>query len=97
MTNKDQEDHYKSTLNLVNNFVKSNQRKRINLLSDIESDVENIFLIGNKIFDDFDQKGDDWAAGWLLQVLKKHKPNFFNDTATTEIYTILFVGSVRCV
>ena len=22
---------------------------------------------------------------------------FFNDTATTEIYTILFVGSVRCV
>ena len=23
--------------------------------------------------------------------------NFFNDTATTEIYTSLFVGSVRCV
>ena len=23
--------------------------------------------------------------------------SFFNDTATTEIYTILFVGSVRCV
>ena len=22
---------------------------------------------------------------------------FFNDTATTESYTILFVGSVRCV
>ena len=22
---------------------------------------------------------------------------YFNDTATTEIYTILFVGSVRCV
>ena len=54
MTNKDQEDHYKSTLNLVNIFVKSNQRKRINLLSDIESEVENIFLIGKKIFDDFD-------------------------------------------
>ena len=51
MTNKDQEDHYKSTLNLVNIFVRSNQRKRINLLSDIESDVENIFLIGKKIFD----------------------------------------------
>ena len=24
-------------------------------------------------------------------------PFFFNDTATTESYTILFVGSVRCV
>ncbi|MDC3159728.1 hypothetical protein OA667_03215 [Prochlorococcus sp. AH-716-G10] len=87
MTNKDQEDHYKSTLNLVNIFVKSNQRKRINLLSDIESDVENIFSIGKKIFDDFDQKGDDWAAGWLLQVLKKHKPIFFNDKKYNWFFT----------
>ena len=29
-----------------------------------------------------------WPAIWMLPV---------NDTATTEIYTILFVGSVRCV
>ena len=79
MTNKDQEDHYKSTLDLVKKFVESNQRKRINLLSDIESEVENLFLIGKKLFDDFEQDGDDWAAGWLLQVLKKHKPIFFND------------------
>ena len=27
----------------------------------------------------------------------KYKLIIFNDTATTEIYTILFVGSVRCV
>ena len=79
MTNKDQEDHYKNTLNLVKKFVESNQRKRINLLSDIESEVDNLFLIGNKLFNDFDQDGEDWAAGWLLQVLKKHKPLFFND------------------
>ena len=46
MTNKDQEDHYKNTLNLVDLFVKSNQRKRINLLSNIESEFENLFLIG---------------------------------------------------
>ena len=70
MTNKDHYDHYKSTFELVKIFVESNQRKRIKLLSDIESEVENIFMIGNEIFDDFDQKGDDWAAGWLLQVLK---------------------------
>ena len=79
MTNKDQEDHYKSTLNLVKKFVESNQRKRINLLSDIESEVDNLFFIGKKLFDDFEKDGDDWAAGWLLQVLKKHKPIFFND------------------
>ena len=59
MTNKDQEDHYKSTLNLVKKFVDSNQRKRIKLLSDIESEVDNLFLIGERLFDDFEQDGDD--------------------------------------
>ena len=79
MTNKDQDEQYKSTLNLLKKFVESNQRKRINLLSNIESEVENLYKIGNKIFDFFDPAGEDWAAGWLLQVLKKHKPLFFND------------------
>ncbi len=79
MTNKDYDEHYKSTLNLVKKFIESNQRKRINLLSNIESEVDNLFLIGEKLFDNFEQDGDDWAAGWLLQVLKKHKPVFFSD------------------
>ena len=48
-------------------------------MSNIESEVDNLFEIGNKIFDLFDPAGEDWAAGWLLQVLKKHKPLFFND------------------
>ena len=79
MTNTNQDDYYKNTLTLVKKFVSSNQRKRINLLTDIEAEVENIFSIGNKLMEDFDQDGDDWAAGWILQVLKKHKPDFFND------------------
>ena len=79
MTSNDQHDQYKSTLNLLKKFVESNQRKRISLLSNIESEVDNLFEIGNKIFDLFDPAGEDWAAGWLLQVLKKHKPRFFND------------------
>jgi len=79
MKNKDQDYHYKSTLALVKKFVESNQRKRLKLLSEIESEVDNLFVFGTKIFDDFDQEGDDWAAGWLLQVLKKHKPLFFKD------------------
>ena len=79
MTNNDQEGLYKSTLNLVKKFVASNQRRRINLLSDIESEAENLFIIGSKLFDNFDRDGDDWAPGWILQVLKKHKPLFFED------------------
>ena len=77
MTNTYQDDHYKSTLNLVQKFVDSNQRKRINLLSNIESEVDKLFLIGEKLFNYFEQDGDDWAAGWFLQLFKKHKPKFF--------------------
>ena len=28
----------------------------------------------------FDNDGDDWAAGWILQVLKKFKPEFFENS-----------------
>ena len=28
----------------------------------------------------FDNEGDDWAAGWILQVLKKFKPEFFENS-----------------
>ena len=80
MINTGQNDKNKTTLSLVKKFIDSNQRKRINLLSDIESEAENIFIIGNKLFEDFDQDGDDWSAGWILQVLKKHKPTFFENT-----------------
>ena len=76
MTNKEQDNNSNVTLDLVNKFVESNQRKRINLLTQIESEVDNIFKIGPKLFQIFDRDGDDWAAGWLLQVLKKNKPDF---------------------
>ena len=33
----------------------------------------------------------------MLEFCKPLHPIVFNDTATTEIYTSLFVGSVRCV
>jgi len=79
MTNKEQDNYSKATLDLIKKFVDSNQRKRINLLTDIESEVENIFDLGPVLFDIFDSDGDDWSAGWLLQVLKKYKPNFFEN------------------
>ena len=77
MSNKEQDNYSNATLDLIKKFVDSNQRKRLNLLTQIESEVENIFKLGPKLFEIFDSNGDDWAAGWLLQVLKKYKPNFF--------------------
>ena len=72
MNNKEQDKHNNATLDLIKKFVDSNQRKRINSLSQIESEVENIFNLGPSLFENFDNEGDDWAAGWILQVLKGH-------------------------
>ena len=87
MTNNVTDDNSKDALDLVRKFVDSNQRKRINLLSQLESEVEGIFNIGYKLFDDFDQDGDDWAAGWILQILKKHKPEFFENVIFNNFFT----------
>ena len=46
MTNKEQDNYSNATLDLIKKFVDSNQRKRINLLTQIESDFENIYKLG---------------------------------------------------
>jgi len=79
MNNKEQDNYNNATLDLIKKFVDSNQRKRINSLTQIESEVENIFNLGPSLFDIFDTDGDAWAAGWILQVLKKFKPEFFEN------------------
>jgi len=80
MNNKEQDNYSNATLDQIKKFVDSNQRKRINSLTQIESEVENIFNLGPSLFDMFDREGDDWAAGWILQVLKKFKPKFFENS-----------------
>ena len=46
MNNKEQDTYSNATLDLIKKFVDSNQRKRLNLLTLIESEVENIFKLG---------------------------------------------------
>ena len=53
MTNKEQDNYSNATLDLIKKFVDSNQRKRINSLTQIESEVENIFNIGPSLFNIF--------------------------------------------
>ena len=79
MTKKVQDEYSNATSTLVKKFVDSNQRKRINLINEIESEVEGIFNIGYKLFDDFDPNGDDWSAGWILQVLQRHQKEFLSE------------------
>ena len=75
------------TINLVKKFIASNQRKRRNLVNDIESSAESLFTVGKEIITYVDREGDDWSIGWVLQVLKKYKPKFFEN----EIYNNWFL------
>ena len=72
---------------LVKTFVESNQRKRKGLIKKIESSVDSLFEVGETLFKDSVREGDDWAYGWILQVLKKHKPEFFD----VELYNKWFL------
>ncbi len=74
------------TINLVKKFIASNQRKRRNLVNDIELSAESLFVVGEEIIKYADRQGDDWCIGWVLQVLKKYKPKFFEN----EIYNNWF-------
>jgi len=79
MSSQDSKNSDKDTINLVKKFIASNQRKRRNLINDIESSVESLYIVGEEIIKYVDREGDDWSIGWVLQVLKKYKPNFFEN------------------
>ena len=53
MNYKEQDNYNNATLDLIKKFVDSNQRKRINSLTQIESEVENIFNLGPSLFNIF--------------------------------------------
>ena len=78
MSSQDNKVNNEETINLVKKFIASNQRKRRNLVNDIESSAESLYIVGEEIINNVDREGDDWCIGWVLQVLKKYKPNFFD-------------------
>tara|TARA_Y100000589_G_scaffold326095_1_gene365251 strand:- start:461 stop:1180 length:720 start_codon:yes stop_codon:yes gene_type:complete len=79
MSLQDKNNNYEDTKDLVTNFIEANQRKRKNLINKIESSSDLIYQLGGEIFDDKYREGDDWSIGWILQVLKKNEPNFFDN------------------
>ena len=88
MSSQDNNFNNEDTINLVKKFIASNQRKRRNLVNDIESSAESLYAVGEEIINNVDREGDDWCIGWVLQVLKKYKPNFFeNDNYNNWYYT----------
>ena len=88
MSSQENKTNNEDTINLVKKFIASNQRKRRSLVNDIESSAESLFAVGEEIIKDIDREGDDWCIGWVLQVLKKYKPEFFeNDIYNNWFFT----------
>ncbi len=72
MNNKEQDNNNNATLDLIKKFVDSNQRKRINSLTQIESEVENIFNLGPSLFDIFDSDGDGLTHIQILVLIMRN-------------------------
>ena len=60
---------------LLDRFATGSARQRRNLIRSIESRVDELAALGPALFQPFDPGGDDWAIGWILQVLQRHAPD----------------------
>tara|TARA_B100000212_G_scaffold310487_1_gene261568 strand:- start:212 stop:931 length:720 start_codon:yes stop_codon:yes gene_type:complete len=87
MSSQDKNNSNENINDLLKSFFESNQRKRKSLIKKIESSADSLFKVADTIFKECERNGDDWAHGWILQVLKKYKPEFFEN----EIYNNWFL------
>ena len=60
---------------LLDRFATGSARQRRNLIRSIESRVDELAALGPALFQPLDPGGDDWAVGWILQVLQRHAPD----------------------
>ena len=60
---------------LLDRFAKGTPRQRRPLIKQIETRADELAAMGPDLLSGFDPAGDDWAAGWILQVLQRHHPD----------------------
>ena len=72
------------------------KRRKDQALRDIFTGKSDKFLVVIGPVSYTHLRAHETAANPVCRLLLEKK-NFFNDTATTEIYTLHIVGSVRCV
>ena len=87
MSLQDKNNSIENITDLVNSFFEANQRKRKSLIKKIESSADSLFEVADTFLRESERGGDDWANGWILQVLKMHKPEFFEN----DIYNKWFL------
>ena len=88
MSLQDKNNSIENITDLVNSFFEANQRKRKSLIKKIESSADSLFEVADTFLRESERGGDDWANGWILQVLKMYKPEFFeNDIYNNWFFT----------
>ena len=58
---------------LLEQFSSGSSRKRRGLIRPLEERVDELSSRGLTALAPFDPEGDDWAAGWILQVQQRHR------------------------
>ena len=58
---------------LLEQFSSGSARKRRSLISAVESRSDEISALGGSLLSSYDPEGEDWSAGWILQVLQRHQ------------------------
>ena len=64
---------------LLKQFGEGSVRKRRSLVPEIEKRAEDVLSIGTSLMDPFNPDGDDWAAGFLLQLVYKSSQRCFEE------------------
>ena len=59
---------------LLERFRTGSARQRRSLIATVEKRSDELAALGPKALSGFSPEGDDWAAGWILQVFQRHQP-----------------------
>ena len=64
---------------LLDRFATGTPRQRRSLIKQIEARADELAALGADLLSAFDPTGDDWAPGWILQVLQRQNPDCLSD------------------
>ena len=59
---------------LLEKFSSGSLRQKRSLIPAVEKAADQLAAMGASALASFDREGDDWAAGWILQILNRHQP-----------------------
>ena len=69
---------------LLDRFSSGTVRQRRSMIRTIESRIGDLVALQDGLLAPFDPAGDDWAAGWILQVLQRHQPELLTRLLPSE-------------